>query len=79
MSKAGGENLASWLVSQDSDGRLVRGEQGFEALAQRSVALADDIKPRGVFLRRPREREGEQGFFVGGSHGMSYSGTAQPP
>jgi len=56
---------------------FVRGEQRVEALAQRLVIAALAVEPRRTLDEGLREREGEQGFFVRGSHGISWYGTAQ--
>ena len=47
---------------------LMRGEQGFETLAQVRVALAFGVQKCGAFLRRLFHRQGEQVFFAGWVH-----------
>jgi hypothetical protein len=48
---------------------FVRGEQGFEALAQRGIAFAHGVQKCRALVRRLFQRQGKQGFFAGGIQG----------
>jgi hypothetical protein len=54
----------------------MRGEQGIEAGAQGLVVATLAVEPGVALVGWLREREGEQGFFVRGKHGLSCYGTA---
>ena len=55
---------------------LVRGEQGFKALAQRRVAFAFTVEPRRALGGWFRQHKLEQEFFAGRIHGCLGSAFA---